>query len=109
MQKTRKPSVTGLAGASDERWAFVDEIADDLIQKCLTAIREGADFQTVWQTLLRRHSLIAGPPIQSIESGRVCLKIPLISNQWLVYDSTSKEFALLRRQSLDRGVLNTLT
>ena len=76
---------------------MVDETADELIQNCITATREGADFPTVWQTLLRGHSLVAGPPIQSIESGRVCLKIPLIRNQWLVFDSTSKEFDLRRR------------
>ena len=51
----------------------------ELIENC-----EGADFPTVWQTLLRRHSLVVGPPIQGIESGPVCLKIPLISSQWLI-------------------------
>lgn len=76
---------------------MVDKIADELIANCVTATREGADFPTVWQTLLRRHSLVVGPPIQGIVSGRVCLKIPLISSQWLVYDSTSKQFSLLRR------------
>jgi len=76
---------------------MVDETADELIQNCITATREGADFPTVWQTLLRGHSLVAGPAIQSIESGRVSLKIPLIDNQRLVFDSTSKEFVLRRR------------
>ena len=76
---------------------MVDETADELIQNCITATREGADFPTVWQTLVSGHSLVAGPPIQSIESGRVCLKIPLIDTQWFVFDSTSKEFVLRRR------------
>ena len=74
---------------------MVNEIADELIQNCISATREGADFPTVWQTVLRRHSLVVGPPIQGVEGGRVCLKIPLITNQWLVFDSTSNEFSLL--------------
>jgi hypothetical protein len=75
-------------------------MVDELIENCITATREGADFPTVWQTLLRRRSLVVGPPIQGIESGRICLKIPLISSQWLIYDSTSKEFSSLRHSHL---------
>lgn len=76
---------------------MVDGTVDELIQSCITATREGADFPTVWQTLLRCHSLVAGPPIQSLERGRVCLKIPFLNNQWLIFDSTSNEFGLRSR------------
>ena len=76
---------------------MVNETADELVQNCVTATREGADFPTVWQTVLRPHALVVGPPIQGFESGRVCLKIPLINRQWLVFDAASKEFRLLHR------------
>jgi hypothetical protein len=75
MQKTRKPFCDALGRSFRGAVGILDKIADELIQNCLTATREGADFPTVWQTLLRLHSLVAGPPIQSIEGGRVCLKI----------------------------------
>ena len=75
----------------------VDEKADQLVQLCVAAMGDGADFPTLWETVLRRHSLVVGPPIQGIESGRVWLKIPLVTRHWLVFDSESKTFNVLRR------------
>jgi hypothetical protein len=77
--------------------AVVEETPDKLVRNCVAAVREQADFPTVWQTVLKGHPLVIGPPIQSFESGRACLKIPLITRQWLVFDSTSKEFSLIGR------------
>jgi hypothetical protein len=74
---------------------MADEIADELIQNCITATREGLDFPAVWQNLAEATLSRCRPPIQGIESGRVFLKIPLVGNRWLVFDSTSKEFSLL--------------
>jgi hypothetical protein len=76
---------------------MADKTADELVQRCITAVREGADFPTIWETVLRGHPLVVGPPIQSIQGGRVCLRIPLITGRWLVFDSTSREFSLFRR------------
>jgi hypothetical protein len=76
---------------------MADKTADELVRKCVSTMREGADFPTLWQTMLSHHPLVAGPPIQGVESGRVCLRIPLVTSQWLVFDSTSKEFWLFRR------------
>jgi hypothetical protein len=77
------------------RW--VDETPEDLVQTCIRATQEGADFPTLWDTTLRRHPLVIGPPVQGVEGGRVCLKISLITGQRLVFDSASREFKLLRR------------
>ena len=76
---------------------MADETADELVQRCVSAAREGADFPTVWETVLRGHSLVVGPPVQGVEDGRACLKIFIITGQWLVFDSASREFSLLRR------------
>ena len=82
----------------------IDETADQLVQRCVAAMGEGTDFPTLWDTVLRRHSLVAGPPIQGIESGRVWLRIPLVTKQWLVFESASNTFSLLCWQPLDRRV-----
>ena len=76
---------------------MVDETADELVQRCIGATREGADFPTIWETVLRGHALVVGPPLQAVEGGRTCLKIFMITGQWLVFDSASTEFKLLRR------------
>jgi hypothetical protein len=74
----------------------VDETADELVRRCVRATREGADFPTIWETVLRGHSLVVGPPVQDVEDGRTCLKIFIITGQWLVSDSASREFSLRR-------------
>jgi hypothetical protein len=76
---------------------MVDETAEELVQRCMRATGEGADFPTVWETVLRGHALVVGPPLQAVEGGRACLKILIITGQWLVFDSGSREFSLLRR------------
>ena len=90
----RKPFCPGLQG---ELMGAVDETADQLVQRCVAAMGEGTDFPTLWETVLRRHSLVVGPPIQGVESGSVWLRIPLVTKQWLVFESASKTFSLLRQ------------
>ena len=75
----------------------VNETADQLVRRCVAVMDEGADFPTLWDTVLRRHSLVVGPPIQGIEGGRAWLRIPLVTNQWFVFESASKTFSPLRR------------
>ena len=75
----------------------VNETADQLVRRCVAVMDEGADFPTLWDTVLRRHSLVVGPPIQRIEGGRAWLRIPLVTNQWFVFESASKTFSPLRR------------
>ena len=75
----------------------VYDTADQLVRRCVAAMSEAADFPTLWDTVLRRHSLVVGPPIQGVESGSVWLRIPLVTKQWLVFESASKTFSLLRQ------------
>jgi hypothetical protein len=72
-----------------------EEVASDhLLAKCAASIGSGADFPTIWQTILRGHPLVISPPVQGVGGGRVRLEGFLITGQRLVFDSTSKEFSL---------------
>jgi len=42
-----------------------EERAKDLARRCTEMLRKGDDFPTVWQTLLKSHSLVNGIPRQS--------------------------------------------
>jgi hypothetical protein len=57
----------------------VNDTADQLVRRCVAATSEAADFPTLWDTVLRRHSLVVGPRIQRIEGGRAWLRIPLVT------------------------------
>jgi hypothetical protein len=54
----------------------------------------GADFPTVWHTVLKGHALVAGIPTQRLEGTRVLLQIPLISRQSLIYDGDLRRYSL---------------
>ena len=71
-----------------------NETADDLARECTDAVRDGADFPTVWDTMLKGHALVAGIPIQRFEGTRSLLVIPLLRGRWLVFDGDAKEFNL---------------
>jgi hypothetical protein len=58
---------------------------DELVEKCIAAKFEGADFPTVWNTILRRSRLVAGTPVQALEDGKPILSIRLTTNQTIVY------------------------
>ena len=73
------------------------ETANDLVLKCTAVARDGADFPTVWDALLRRHVLVVGPPIQTLDDEeRPQLEIRLINGQRLIYNSISNEYAVSR-------------
>lgn len=73
---------------------MAEKSADELMRACVAAMRDGADFPIVWQTVLKGHALVVGLPAQGADGGRVHLKIPLITRQWLVFDSASKQFSV---------------
>jgi hypothetical protein len=57
------------------------ETANDLVLKCTTMARAGADFPTVWDTVLKGHALVAGQPIQGFDDEeRPQLEIQLIKS-----------------------------
>ena len=72
------------------------ETANDLVLKCTTMARAGADFPTVWDTVLKGRALVAGQPIQGFDDEeRPQLEIQLINGQRLVYNSASKQYFVL--------------
>jgi hypothetical protein len=71
----------------------VTETPNDLVLKCTALARTGADFPTVWDTVLKRHALVAGSPTQIFDDEmRPQLKIGLINGQRLIYNSESNEY-----------------
>ena len=66
--------------------------AQKLLQHCIAVRQEGADFPTIWQTVLRYHPLVVGSPVQRIIDGNPALEIALITGQRLICDD--KGFAL---------------
>jgi hypothetical protein len=68
------------------------ERARDLARQCTDTVRKGNDFPTVWSTILKSHTLVAGMPRQRLERNRSLLDIPLITGEQLVFDADVKEF-----------------
>ena len=58
----------------------------ELVERCIAVRNAGADFPTVWDTVLRRHPLVNGIPAQTINDGRIQLEIRLITGQRLIHD-----------------------
>jgi hypothetical protein len=66
-------------------------LSDDLLRQCRAAIQE-SDFPTVWETLLRRHRLVVGPPVQYLNGEKAELHVRLMTGEQLVFDSAAKTF-----------------
>ena len=45
----------------------------------------GADFPTVWNTILKTNRLVLGIPIQALQDGRPVLKIRLTTKKHIVH------------------------
>ena len=61
-------------------------MAIDLLNKCTAAKQAGVDFPTVWQTILKSHPLVIGPPVQRLEDHEAVLEISLIDGRRIVLD-----------------------
>lgn len=61
-------------------------IVSRLVEECNVARRSGADFPTVWASLLKEHTYIAGAPRQHLAGSRPVLTVPLITGQDLIFD-----------------------
>jgi hypothetical protein len=73
----------------------VAETANDLVLKCTAIARDGSDFPTVWEAVLKKHALVVGQPIQTFDDEeRPQLEIRLVNGQRLVYKSDSNEYAV---------------
>jgi hypothetical protein len=69
--------------------------SNDLVLRCAEAARDGGDFQTVWDTVLRKNALVVGPPIQTFDHELPQFEIQLINGQRLVYRPASNEYFVL--------------
>jgi hypothetical protein len=81
-------------------------MATSLLTRCVRANSGGADFLTVWHTVLKKDPLVVGIPRQRLEGATSLLAIQLITGQWIIYDSDLKQFSLedlRRRYSLSLG------
>jgi hypothetical protein len=73
----------------------VQDASQDLLTSCAEAMRLGADFPTVWNTVIKSHPTVMGPPVQHLDGDRTQLRVRLISGQRLVFDSSAKEFSIV--------------
>jgi hypothetical protein len=72
----------------------VDQTSSGLLRSCNDALRNGADFPTVWQTIMRPHWLVRGLPEQHLDGDRSLLRIRLATGQSLMFDSAAKRFSI---------------
>jgi hypothetical protein len=82
-----------MSDASDPKGRAQDSSLT-LLQRCISAQRDGADFPAIWSLILKNHPLVAGLPNNSVKAGRIRLEVPLITGQRLVCDAASGEFTL---------------
>jgi hypothetical protein len=61
------------------------DAVDHLVERCIAARFDGADFPTVWNTILKKSRLIAGTPVQALRDGEPVLTVRLTTNQHIVY------------------------
>jgi hypothetical protein len=73
----------------------VVETANDLLIRCTAAARGGADFQAVWNSILRGHPLVVSSPVETFtDDERSQLEVRLINGQRLIYDVTSNQYSV---------------
>lgn len=70
------------------------DTASDLMRKCNAAAQGGADFPTIWNTVLKPHPLVIGRPRQGLQNGRTRLEISLITGQRLIFDSSASQYSI---------------
>jgi len=64
----------------------VVETANDLLVRCTAAARGGADFEAVWDSILRGHPLVVSAPVETFtDDERPQLEVRLINGQRLIY------------------------
>ena len=66
--------------------------AKELMQACNSARQLGSDFPTIWQTILKKHFLVAGSPIQGMNGDGPTLEVPLLTGRRLIFGT--KGFSL---------------
>jgi hypothetical protein len=60
------------------------DVVSRLVGECNLTRSKGADFPTIWQTTLKMHPYVAGPPVQDWDEQGPILKVPLITGRHLM-------------------------
>ena len=63
----------------------------DLLEKCIAASQAGADFPTIWHTILKHSRFVRRVPVQVAPER---LEIALTTGQHLVFETSTKHFKL---------------
>ena len=64
------------------------DVVSRLVRECNMTRGNGVDFPTIWQTILKGHSYVAGLPMQGRSEEGPVLKIPLITGRYLMFDAS---------------------
>lgn len=67
---------------------------EELLAACIKAALGGADFPTVWNSILRRHPIVAGAPVQRMDGTTALLEVPLLHGRRLVVGPRSTDYAI---------------
>lgn len=73
---------------------MIAESPSDLARRCTGLVRQGKDFPTIWELVLKGHQLMGGIPRQRMDGKRALLEVWLATGQRLVFDGDAKEFRL---------------
>jgi hypothetical protein len=68
--------------------------AQELVMKCNDALRSGADFPTLWHTIIKSHPTVAGVPVQRWDGRRTYLEIPLLRGDCIIVDMEGRTVSL---------------
>jgi hypothetical protein len=74
--------------------SYVFSMHEDLLSRCREAMRRGADFPTLWHSVIKAHPAVSGVPVQRCEGSRAYLEVPLLRGDWLVVDCDARMVAL---------------
>jgi hypothetical protein len=80
----------------------MNQIAFGLTRACTKAAHEGVAFPLIWESILKKHRLVASPPVQTFEDELTYLDVRLRNGYWLRYCARSNDFSL-RRAMLHRS------
>jgi hypothetical protein len=73
----------------------------ELMAWCTGALRQGANFQDVWENLLKGNSLVCGEPRQRVEESHPHMEVFLATGERLVFDIERHEFSLEAMSTLN--------
>lgn len=80
----------------------MNQSAHTLVATCTQAAQDGVEFPIIWDSILKRHSLVASPPIQTFDEELPHLDVRLSNGYWLRYSQRTNDFSL-RRARLHRS------